>query len=320
MADEKETNESKKEKLRETIKQLIFEGHCTQDVEYAGRKWTFKTLTPKDMNKVFGLSKLEKNPVAYSYTYKLEILKLAIVMINDIEVSEDSREMFDELPPKIIDELYDKYIEIARFLVATQEDREIITDIAENDDLSKMRFTVMKEFHALPTEQRVKDLNEHQLVWLYHNILQQEKEHHEQDYAKIDYLAFFVNPEIHKKVMEAREHQKSSKNSVSKNGVQIVEEHDEVNPYNESMVTHYGATTVDEDFEMKLKMFTDGSQPMTELDSDTQKGNSYESKEDFLARALQMNDIIQNENEKKLQEDAKQSGVNADELDMFEVD
>ncbi len=271
------------------------------------------------MNKTLAISNINKDYEAYSLTYKLEILKSAIVAINDIEVSNEAKEMFDDLPMKIIDELYDEYLKISKVLVCTQDDFEVIRDISKNDDTAILKFTVMKEFGALPTEQRVKDLNEHQWVWLYNSIIHERNERAKDRIDELDYLAFFVNPELHNKVKEAKKNKGEKKGLFSKSGVEIVEEHDEENPYNPNVVTHYGNTTVDDDFEAKLKLFINENEATTELDSDTQKGDSSESQEDFITRALRMQKVVEQENLKKLEKDAKEAGVNPEDLDGFEI-
>lgn len=320
MAEKKDANEKKNdESVRKIIKDLIFEGQSVQTIEYKNKKWTFKTLTPKEMNKTLAISNINKDYEAYSLTYKLEILKSAIVAINDIEVSNEAKEMFDNLPIKIIDELYDEYLKISKVLVCTQDDFEVIRDISKNDDTAILKFTVMKEFGALPTEQRVKDLNEHQWVWLYNSIVHERNERAKDRIDELDYLAFFVNPELHNKVKEAKKNKGEKKGLFSKSGVEIVEEHDEENPYNPNVVTHYGNTTVDDDFEAKLKLFVNENEATTELDSDTQKGDSSESQEDFITRALRMQKVVEQENLKKLEKDAKEAGVNPDDLDGFEI-
>ena len=89
-----------------------------------------------------------------------------------------------------------------------------------------------------------------------------------------------------------------------------------------NIITHYGDTTVDEDFDAKLKLFATDEE-LTELDDDTHKGNSAETKDSFLSRVVGAQKEIQDANEKVLEkqveEDAKKAGINPDDLDIIEV-
>ena len=178
----------------------------------------------------------------------------------------------------------------------------------------------MSYFKKLPTDKEFMHLNDHQLMWLYENISQEELEKEKNDKMKLDYLAYYVNPELAKAV---RDNEKSAEQYTTKSGnITRVKSHDEQNPYNPNEVIHYGDTTVDEDFDEKLKMFMGDDEPVTVLDDDTHKGNSSETKEDFLSRVLGAEKTIQKENDnimKNLEKEAKEAGVNPDNLDVIMV-
>ncbi len=127
-------------------------------------------------------------------------------------------------------------------------------------------------------------------IWLYQNILEEEKEQEENMKVRMDYLAFYINPELSKQV---REHEKQQTNS--KDGIVRVKKHEEVNPYNPNEVISYGDTTVDEDFDAKLAMFME-DEDVTVLDDDKSKGNAYETKEDFLSRVAENVDYVKQYN------------------------
>ena len=94
-----------------------------------------------------------------------------------------------------------------------------------------------------------------------------------------------------------------------------------MNPNNPNQIISYKDTTVDEDFDKKMKMFMNEDE-ITELSDDVRKGNATESKEDFLSRAIANTKMADKENEKvikSINEDAQKAGVNPDDLDAIEI-
>lgn len=311
--EEKELEENKK-----IISELIFKGYGTKVVEFAGKNWRFRTLNTTDHQKIWARSTFSDDEATNYERYKMEIVKSALVEINEVEVSEKAKEStISALPPKIIDKLYQLYQEVDKLQLDTLKDLKMIEDMVENDSYSRMRFKVMRAFGALPTEQRVKDLNEHQWMWLYQNLAKEKQDRTEEKMEDMDYISFFINPELAQKVREA----KGKDGGQSKNGVTMTKAHDEISP-NEDYVIHYGDTTVDEDFEAKLKLFQNEDDSYTELSDDTNKGDASESRDDFLTRVIGSGDTIKQQNEQilnNLQKDAEMAGVNPDDLDGFEV-
>lgn len=324
MADEKKEilEEDKK-----TVSELIFKGYGTRVVEFAGKQWKFKTLSTDEHQKIWAMSTFSEDDVTNFERYKMEIVKHALLEINEVEVSERAKEKtISALPPKVIEKLYELYLTVDKLQLDSLKDLEIINDMVENDAYSRMRFKVMRAFGALPTEQRVKDLNEHQWMWLYQNLSKERQENTEEKIEDMDYLAFFINPEMAQKVRENKKKDSDGNSSslftTNENGIVMTKAHDEVNPYDENSIIHYGDTTVDEDFDAKLKLFTTEGEALTELSDDTHKGNANETRDEFLTRVIGASDFVQQQNEQileNLERDAKQSGVNPDDLDGFEV-
>lgn len=78
--------------------------------------------------------------------------------------------------------------------------------------------------------------------------------------------------------------------------------------------------TVDEDFDAKLKLFMSEEDPKTILDDDTHKGGNtkFETKEDFLARAMAFQGDAE-EIIRQRKEDAEKAGVKETDLDVIQI-
>ena len=278
---------------KKIINDIIFNGYGTAEFNKFDRRWLFKTLNAEEHQRLFSMSTIEDDEETNWQQYKIEMLKMAFISINDIEPSDEKKEeLFDSLSPKIINELYKEYKELDEFQVNALSDVSVIDDIVKNSSYSKIRFKVMSKMGVLPTEKRAKDMNEYQWMWLYQNIIDEERENEEAMKARMDYLAFYINPEVAQKV---REQEKANKTG-NKDGIVRVKKHTEVNPYNPNEVIEYGDTTVDEDFDTKLAMFMSEDEKLTSLDDDVNKGNASESKEDFLSRVMANKPFVEEQN------------------------
>lgn len=278
---------------KKIINDIIFNGYGTAEFNKFDRRWLFKTLNAEEHQRLFSMSTIEDDEETNWQQYKIEMLKMAFISINDIEPSDEKKEeLFDSLSPKIINELYKEYKELDEFQVNALSDVSVIDDIVKNSSYSKIRFKVMSKMGVLPTEKRAKDMNEYQWMWLYQNIIDEERENEEAMKARMDYLAFYINPEVAQKVRE----QEKAKKTGNKDGIVRVKKHTEVNPYNPNEVIEYGDTTVDDDFDAKLSMFMSEDEQLTSLDDDINKGNASESKEDFLSRVMANKSFIEEQN------------------------
>jgi hypothetical protein len=291
---------------KKIINDIIFNGYGTAEFNKFDRRWLFKTLNAEEHQRLFSMSTIEDDEETNWQQYKIEMLKMAFISINDIEPSDEKKEeLFDSLSPKIINELYKEYKELDEFQVNALSDVSVIDDIVKNSSYSKIRFKVMSKMGVLPTEKRAKDMNEYQWMWLYQNIIDEERENEEAMKARMDYLAFYINPEVAQKVRE----QEKAKKTGNKDGIVRVKKHTEVNPYNPNEVIEYGDTTVDEDFDEKLAMFMSEDEQLTSLDDDINKGNASESKEDFLSRVMANKLFIEEQNKQANHQKIEDDGL-----------
>lgn len=68
----------------------------------------------------------------------------------------------------------------------------------------------MKAVGALPTEERVQQMNTYQWLWYYYNLVEDKKRDDEDRDNIVDYLTAFINPEMAKIVREKRDATKNS--------------------------------------------------------------------------------------------------------------
>lgn len=131
---------------------------------------------------------------------------------------------------------------------------------------------VMKATGALPTEERVRKMNNYQWLWYYLNLVQTKKDENEERDNIIDYVTFFINGEMAKKVQEQKKAVKSQ------------------GKYEETNVG-YENEVYNDSFEQEIQAALNG-QNFIELPSSDYK-SSTESKDDFIARALQIEQLAQ---------------------------
>src|SRR5574344_1242096 len=246
----KELTEEEK-KIKELIEEIIFFFFLTKEIEKIGKTWKFRTLNKKEHVQILSKSAIDEDEATVWMHFKIETLKMALVAINKIDISEKLKEtVFDKFPPLVINGLFEEYDKMDKIQLEAVDNLSTIRDF-QDDFYSRVRYKVMRATGALPTEQRVKDMNEHQWFWYYYNLLKDERETEEKYKSRIDYISFFINQELSTKI---RKYTNKEKNGDVKHDVVRTEAHDEVNPNNPNIITHYGDTTVDEDFEKKLSM------------------------------------------------------------------
>jgi hypothetical protein len=316
MDDKKKEEEEKKDLLE----QIIFNGYGIKIINRFNKDWGFKTLNRQEHAKVWSISTIVHDDATSWLNFKITVVKTALISINNIEVDDESKELiFPKLPTQVIDELFTEYQKLDKMQLEAIDNLEQIKEMSK-DFFSRVRFKVMKSAGALPTEDRVKKMNDHQWFYYYYQLLEDEKEEEEKLKNKMDYMAFYMNPELAVKYREQQDSLKSQAEG-KKTNIPNMKAHEEVNPYNPNQIISYGDTTMDESFDEKIKMFMTDDQ-VTELSDDVRKGNAMESKEDFLARAMANTDIVKKENEKVLnsiKKDAEKAGVNPDDLDAIEI-
>lgn len=142
----------------------------------------------------------------------------------------------------------------------------------------------MRATGTLPSEQRAKDMNDVQWLWYYMNIMKDEEEAHDRMENYMDYMGSWVNPQLAKSVME----QKRKKNKSLKTNNQ------DINPDLNPELT-YAETAVSSDFDDEFKKALAGENgeiEITELPSSDNVGNPNEDPEDFFARAMGFEHLV----------------------------
>lgn len=138
-----------------------------------------------------------------------------------------------------------------------------------------MKYKVMSRFHALPTEQRVKDLNDEQVAWLYYNIIEEEKEVLKRDKEKLDYLGMYIDYDMAKALM-GDNNENEKKRQVSTHGT-----------VNDTTTNEFA----DDSFESKLAQALEEmgeEQEIVELPGEGDIiGNPHETLDEFLNRVEQ---------------------------------
>ena len=129
----------------------------------------------------------------------------------------------------------------------------------------------MSHFKALPTEDRVKNLNKYQWLWCCYNIMENRNDKIEETNNIIEYLTYFINPELAKTVKENRNKKD--------------------NKYKEENIS-YSNETYNDSFEDEISQYLD-NENFVELPSSDFKAST-ESKDDFIKRALQVKKMINN--------------------------
>jgi len=150
----------------------------------------------------------------------------------------------------------------------------------------------MRATSALPTEDRVKKMNDVQWLWYYLNIVKDDEESDIGDKNKIEYLTYFINPEMAKGVAKNKD-KEINKTRVNEANTQ----------YNDFF---------DEELKKALMEANIGEDSFTELPGSDMTGDPDESEDDFLARV--MNHQFSNENFNQPQF----SKIMDDEVDYFE--
>lgn len=161
----------------------------------------------------------------------------------------------------------------------------------------------MKAVGALPTEERVQKMSNIQWLWYYQNLIKDEDENEHLMKSRIDYLAFFVNPELHKSVTNIT------------NG-------DIYNEYNNKINTPVkkGDVYVNDSFEEELRAAL-GDESLTVLPDSSSAGNANMSQDDFLRMAEQMQQLANDgsfNNEINNEINNNEITINEEDLDYFE--
>lgn len=148
----------------------------------------------------------------------------------------------------------------------------------------------MRAAGALPTEERVQKMNDLQWLWYYRNIVLDEDEDNKSWQERLDYMGWWINPKMAEGVMNIKNGKKSNINSKPSEQEQI-----ENAPVGQSIINVEGNVVVNDSFEAELqKALAESGQEVTVLPESGSAGNAMESKDDFIARAMEMQNMFAN--------------------------
>lgn len=301
------------------IENLIFDGYAAKEFEHNDLKWKLRTLTYAEQMEAFAMLNGSEDDLTKSMLLKMSMLKISFIALNGISLSkEKAEESIDKLPPILIDALYNDYMELERSQREAINKEDILREIVK-ENFNRIRFKVMRAAGALPTEQRVKDMTDAQYLWYYLNLVEDRQEEMDIRRSELDYLSYFINPDMAKVVQESRNNENKG------TSVRTVT--------NGNVTTTYKDNIVNADFEKELEEALNG-EPLTELGSSTEKGNKYESKDNFLQRVQSFGKVVKQQQEEQeakiaeekrkqieqIEQEAKNAGIDPSDVDFFDID
>ena len=252
--------------MRKALNDLIFLGVIKETVEIAGHIWTIQTLTTEEQLEVTNAASNYNNHVL-KISLTIETLLRAIKTVDNVLIIDknEAAEFIKQLQPIIINKLYAEYIKIQEKQNKSLENIDEIKKLID-DPFGRIRYKVMRATSALPTEDRVKKMNDVQWLWYYLNIIKDEDEVDIENKNKIEYLTYFINPQLAEGVAKNKD-KETNKTRVNDSNTQ----------YNDFF---------DEELKRALVESGIGEDMFTELPSSDMAGDPYESEDDFLARVM----------------------------------
>ena len=143
----------------------------------------------------------------------------------------------------------------------------------------------MRAMGVLPTNADVHNLNHAQWLWLYFNIMKDEEETEDLWKARLDYIGWWINPDLARSIADKDKKKSSKRQTVQRvssfEGEEVIEE----------IVTGDIVESSSFEDELQRALAQDGEE-FTELPSDDQVGDPDESQEDFIARVAAMHDLL----------------------------
>jgi hypothetical protein len=177
----------------------------------------------------------------------------------------------------------------------------------------------MKAAGALPSDERVQQMNDQQWLWYYLNLLEDEKEEEEKHRERSDYMGWYVNPEAARRVMEHNLQSEKNKNkNVTKNNT--------IPTLGEDKIIIDGDEVVNDSFEEELKRALAESgqnSDLVELPSSESAGDATMSQDDFINKVLNMQQTIEMPSVENFDgnDDFNENNINEnnlDDIDYFE--
>lgn len=130
----------------------------------------------------------------------------------------------------------------------------------------------MKAIGALPTEERVQKMNNYQWLWYYHNLQEEQKKTIDERNNLVDYITFFINPDLAKAVQEKKNLDKGKD----------VRKRNELNS-NE---------TYNDDFEKEFGKYFQNKEGFIELPNSNGMTLN-ETEEEFFKKAMKIQEYVQ---------------------------
>ncbi len=161
-----------------------------------------------------------------------------------------------------------------------------------------------------------------QWLWSYFNILEDEKEDELKWKSRLDYLGWWINPQLAKSVIESEK----QKNSTSQNNQSSSFGNDPNPVFNENGKEIFqGETSVNNSFEEELRRALADSgteeEDFTELPESDSVGNPFESQDDFISRVMANQNFMTvsaETNNQPLEKTLEEMGLDIDDIDFFE--
>lgn len=160
-----------------------------------------------------------------------------------------------------------------------------------------------------------------QWLWCYFNILEDEQEEELKWKSRLDYLGWWINPQLAKSVIEIEKRNENKGNNKSSFGNEPTEDDPSVNS---NQITVKGDVVKNDTFEDEFKKALAEAgveEKFTELPDSQSVGDAFESQEDFITRALANQELIEpiiNDNIKSLESTVQELGLDMNDIDFFE--
>lgn len=287
---------------------LIFNDYTIIYIQYYKHKLKLRSLISIDSEQAYKSASNYPENQFYS-RYQLFILSYAILEIDDYIFSnyDECLEFLYKLPHKDIDKLYTVFYDNIK------KQNEIINNISYfydlvNEPFFRMKYKVMKAFNCLPTEQRCKQLNDAQWLWLYYNLEEDMFEKMDETQDNLDYIGFYLNSDAAKKIMKHNQDYRKKRDQKRKarfansnvststkdtNNKDVNNKKAKDANANQVLDNFFTSTPVTNDntvyntaFEQELAqaLGTTDISKFTEISDDNEAGNPFESEEEFLER------------------------------------
>ena len=294
---------------KNSLLNLIFERYTLTYIEYKNHKLKLRSLLTSESEQSYKDASCYSEDQFYSM-YQLFVLSYALIEVDDYIFNNHNEclEFLYQLPYIDINKLYNTFYE------DILQQNQTVNNISHFYDLIhepffRMKYKVMRAFHCLPTEERCKQMNDAQWLWLYYNLEEDMFEHMDEKQDNLDYLGFYLNSDAAKKVMKHNQDYRRKRDQKRKERFKKIDiqyqiqnnttddkkekEKKQEQTASQKLDNFFTAPQISNDntvystaFEQELAAAigtTDISQ-FTEISDDNEAGNALESEEDFMER------------------------------------